>query len=77
MKKIRKSLGGTKIVTKHEWILYTLRQIIDQDPTIDIKPEHLQVLENSLLINPNTSLTPYQQIIQKFHRDQYALHEQR
>lgn len=63
MKKLRKSIGGAKIVTKYEWILYTLRQLIEVDPSIDIKPEHLQVLENSLLINPNNSLTPYQQII--------------
>lgn len=69
MKKIRKSLSGAKIVTKHEWILHTLRQLIEQDPSLEIKQEHLQVLENSLLVNPNLSLTPYQQIIQKFHRD--------
>ncbi|MGB1592544.1 MAG: hypothetical protein ACPIOQ_07305 [Promethearchaeia archaeon] len=49
----------------------------EQDPSIDLKPEHLEVLENSVLINPNSNLTPYQQIIQKFHRDQHALHEQR
>lgn len=42
-----------------------------------LKPEHLEVLENSILINPNSNLTPYQQIIHKFHRDQHALHEQR
>jgi len=77
MKKLRKSQEGAKIVTKYEWILQTLRQMNEQDPTIDLKPEHLEVLESSILINPNSNLTPYQQIIQKFHRDQHALHEQR
>ena len=74
---MRKSQKGAKIITKYEWILQTLRQMNEQDPTIDLKPEHLEVLENSILINPNSNLTPYQQIIQKFHRDQHALHEQR
>ena len=77
MKKLRKNQTGAKIITKYEWILQTLRQMNEQDPTIDLKPEHLEVLENSILINPNSNLTPYQQIIQKFHRDQHALHEQR
>jgi hypothetical protein len=75
MRKLRKSVNGSKIITKYEWILQTLRQMNESDPTLDLKPEHLEVLENSILINPNSNFTPYQLIIQKFHRDQHALHE--
>jgi len=29
LKKVRKNLAGAKMITKHEWILHMLRQIVE------------------------------------------------
>jgi hypothetical protein len=60
--RMKKETSGQKIVTKHEWIVSTLK-------TMGIAQKHLDILEKSLLVDPNVEMTPYQVLIDKFSKE--------
>jgi hypothetical protein len=62
IKNMKKQTKGQKIVTKHEWIISTLK-------TMGIGQRHLEILQNSLVVDPNTEQTPYQAIIDNFSKE--------
>jgi hypothetical protein len=62
IKRMKKVTKGQKIVTKHEWIVSTLK-------TMGIGQRHLDILQNSLLVDPNVEHTPYQVIIENFSKE--------
>lgn len=68
MRDISKLKANTnKLVTKHEWIIQTLRTMNNQDPkNIGLSERQFKILANSLSINPNIELTPYQHIFDKY-----------
>lgn len=59
---MKKETKGLKIVTKHEWIISTLK-------TMGIGQKHLDILSNSLLVDPNVEMTPYQVLLDKFSKE--------
>ena len=59
------------MITKHEWIISTLRTLNEQDPeAIGLTEKHFQVLEQQLYIDPHSEVTPYQKIVSKYQREQ-------
>ena len=64
---MRKLSKGQKIISKHEWILSTLKSLGQ------VPQKHLDILAASIYVDPNQEKTPYQIIIEKFSQEQQTV----